>query len=73
MLKKSIPTFLFLITATPLVFAFAQPIIPSENKVIVGDKAVSIFIDNSFSMNAINKNGTLLDDAKKRAKEKSCL
>src|SRR5450631_1628843 len=44
-----------------LVFAFAQPFIPSANKkVIVGDKTVSIFIDNSFSMDAVNKNGTLL-------------
>lgn len=53
-----------------LVFAFAQPFIPVDNrKVVAGDKAVSIFIDNSFSMDAINKNGTLLDEAKKRAAE----
>ena len=53
-----------------LVFAFAQPFIPVTNKVIVvGDKVVSIFVDNSFSMDAINKNGTLLDDAKKHALE----
>ena len=53
-----------------LVFAFAQPFIPVENiKNSVGSKSVSIFIDNSFSMDAINKNGTLLDEAKKRAQE----
>lgn len=53
-----------------IVLAFAQPFIPVENKQIsIGDKAISIFIDNSFSMDAINKNGTLLDEAKKRAKE----
>ncbi|MES2591829.1 MAG: BatA domain-containing protein [Bacteroidota bacterium] len=53
-----------------LVLAFAQPFIPVENKKIVtGNKTVSIFIDNSFSMDAINKNGTLLDEAKKRASE----
>ncbi|MDQ3046904.1 MAG: BatA and WFA domain-containing protein [Bacteroidota bacterium] len=53
-----------------LVLAFAQPFIPVDNaKVITGDKAVSIFIDNSFSMDAVNKNGTLLEDAKKRATE----
>jgi hypothetical protein len=53
-----------------LVLAFSQPFIPVENKkVAVGDKAVSIFIDNSFSMEAVNKNGTLLDDAKRRAVE----
>ncbi|MCW3083895.1 MAG: N-terminal double-transrane protein [Bacteroidetes bacterium] len=55
---------------TFLVLAFAQPFIPVENKkIITGDKAISIFIDNSFSMDAINKNGTLLDEAKKRAIE----
>ena len=53
-----------------LVFAFAQPYLPVKNKKIIpGQKTISIFIDNSFSMEAINKNGTLLDEAKKRAKE----
>jgi hypothetical protein len=53
-----------------LVLAFAQPYLPVKNKkVIPGQKAVSIFIDNSFSMETINKNGTLLDEAKKRAQE----
>ena len=53
-----------------LVLAFAQPFISTENKkVLIGNKAISIYIDNSFSMDAINKNGTLLDEAKKRAKE----
>jgi hypothetical protein len=53
-----------------LVLAFAQPFMPVINKKISrGDKAVSIFIDNSFSMDAVNKNGTLLDEAKKRALE----
>ena len=55
---------------TFLVLAFAQPYIPVANKkVVAGEKAVGIFIDNSFSMDAINKNGTLLDEAKKRALE----
>lgn len=53
-----------------LVLAFAQPYVPVKNKKIIpGQKVVSIFIDNSFSMEAINKNGTLLDEAKKRALE----
>ncbi|HET8964402.1 MAG TPA: BatA and WFA domain-containing protein [Chitinophagales bacterium] len=53
-----------------LVFAFAQPYIPVKNKKIIpGQKSVSIFIDNSFSMEAVNKNGTLLDEAKKKALE----
>lgn len=53
-----------------LVFAFAQPFIPAKNAIVkAGSKAVSIYIDNSFSMAAIGKNGTLLDEAKKDASE----
>ena len=59
-----------ILAITFLVFAFAQPYIPADNKkIIAGDKLVSIYIDNSFSMDAISKNGTLLDEAKKRAAE----
>jgi hypothetical protein len=53
-----------------LVLAFAQPYIPRENGAIrTGDKVLSVYIDNSFSMDAVGKNGTLLDEAKKDAKE----
>ena len=59
-----------ILTVLFLVFAFAQPYLPVQNrKNNAGEKAISIFIDNSFSMDAINKNGTLLDEAKKRALE----
>lgn len=51
-----------------LVLAFAQPYIPLKNGIVShGGKAVSIFIDNSFSMNAVSENGTLLEEAKNRA------
>jgi Aerotolerance regulator N-terminal len=53
-----------------LVLAFAQPYIPlSKSSSINGDWAVSIFIDNSFSMDAQGKNGSLLEQAKKTAAE----
>ncbi len=53
-----------------LVLAFAQPFIPLKKGVTAsGAKAVSIFIDNSFSMMAVNQNGTLLDDAKNKAEQ----
>lgn len=54
-----------------LVFAFAQPYIPLQNTMQVkgGTRAISIFIDNSFSMEALAKEGTLLDVAKNKAKE----
>ena len=59
------------LTIACLVFAFAQPIIPSaDSKTInTGAKAISIYIDNSFSMENVNKQGALLDVAKNRAKE----
>ncbi|MEO6882646.1 MAG: BatA domain-containing protein [Bacteroidia bacterium] len=53
-----------------LVLAFAEPFIPNKNgKIITGDKAISIYIDNSFSMNAMNKSGSLLDESKRKALE----
>ncbi len=53
-----------------LVFAFAQPFIPAGNtRIKKGNKAISVYIDNSFSMESVNKNGLLLDNAKTRAKE----
>jgi len=51
-----------------LVFAFAQPFKPNkQGNTTAGTKAVSIFIDNSFSMSAVNQDGTLLEGAKNKA------
>ena len=52
-----------------LVFAFAQPFIPGKSKAVQGEKAISIYIDNSFSMESTNKKGTLLENAKEYAIE----
>ena len=54
-----------------LVMAFAQPYIPfSESKSKLASRnAVSIFVDNSFSMEATGTNGTLLDESKQKARE----
>lgn len=53
-----------------LVLAFARPYIPGNNTANAGkQQAVSIFVDNSYSMQTLNKEGTLLDEAKRRAKE----
>ena len=54
-----------------LVMAFAQPYIPfSESKSkLTSRNAVSIFVDNSFSMEATGTNGTLLDESKQKARE----
>jgi hypothetical protein len=57
-----------ILIVTFLVLAFAQPYTPlKQGYAGSGSKAVSIFIDNSFSMNAVNQNGTLLEDAKTKA------
>ena len=53
-----------------LVFAFAQPFIPQKNtEVEKGTKAVSVFIDNSFSMQAMSQDVPLVEKAKERARE----
>ncbi|MBL7774569.1 MAG: VWA domain-containing protein, partial [Saprospiraceae bacterium] len=52
-----------------LVLAFAQPFIPRSSEVKQGEKAVSIFIDNSFSMAALSKDAPLLELAKQRARD----
>ncbi|WP_428329553.1 BatA domain-containing protein [Mucilaginibacter sp.] len=53
-----------------LVFAFAKPYIPGQNAANSGkQQSVSIFVDNSYSMQTLNREGTLLDEAKRRAKE----
>lgn len=59
-----------ILTIIFLVLAFAQPYIPVNNeKVNTGKNYISIYIDNSFSMERQGKNGTLLDEAKRKAKE----
>ncbi|MDR6784832.1 hypothetical protein ABIE26_003478 [Pedobacter africanus] len=53
-----------------LVLAFARPFIPSaKNKQQGSPNLVSIYIDNSYSMESLNKEGNLLDEAKRKAKE----
>ncbi len=53
-----------------LVFAFAQPYIPNKrNQVSAGKKFVSVYVDNSFSMNAMSQGRSLFDKAKLAAKE----
>ncbi|MFA6923163.1 MAG: BatA domain-containing protein [Bacteroidales bacterium] len=59
-----------ILAISSLVIAFAQPYIPLGNKEInLKNKVISIYVDNSFSMEAVNENGTLFDEAKRKAKE----
>jgi len=52
-----------------LVVAFAQPFIPNEFTNVQGERAVSIYIDNSFSMESQGESSSLLELAKKHALE----
>jgi len=58
-----------ILTLIFLVLAFAQPFIPlvKTNQIAV-QKAVSIYIDNSFSMGSEGKEGILLETAKNKAR-----
>ena len=59
-----------LMAISALVLAFAQPVWNNNSqKVRTGKKAISIYIDNSFSMEAVNQSGFLLGMAKDRARE----
>ncbi len=58
-----------ILAITFLVLAFAKPYISSGDQDAGGRQVVSVYIDNSFSMESVNKEGTLLDEAKRRAAE----
>lgn len=53
-----------------LVLAFARPYIPQGTTIAPGkQQEISIFVDNSYSMQTVNREGSLLDEARTRAKE----
>ena len=69
-LKNLLILFSRILAIVFLVFAFARPYISSGTGYDPGTgKLVSIYIDNSYSMGSVNKEGTLLDEARRKAKE----
>lgn len=53
-----------------LVFCFAQPFIPNDKKFTAGkQQIISVYIDNSFSMQNENADGPLLQIAKQQVKD----
>ncbi|MDH3651455.1 MAG: BatA domain-containing protein, partial [Saprospiraceae bacterium] len=52
-----------------LVLGFAQPFIRKDANIKKGKKAVSIFVDNSYSMASLSADAPLLDEAKRKAEE----
>lgn len=66
-LKHLIILCLRLLTIAALIFAFAQPYVPVNQKEQFGENVVSIFIDNSHSMDSKGVNGYRLELAKEQA------
>ena len=67
-LKHIIIMTLRMLSLAALVFAFAMPYLPvSPNENVAIGNEVTVFIDNSFSMESVNPKGTLLEEAKKSA------
>lgn len=58
-----------MLAVAALALAFAQPIIPLGRDLLKGQKAVSIFVDNSFSMSAMSEDVPLLELARRKAKQ----
>jgi len=58
-----------LLAMAAIIFAFAQPVIPLKDAVKAGIRDVSVFIDNSFSMQSFGKDLSLFDKARQKAKE----
>ena len=59
-----------LLAVASLVLAFAQPYLPSATGTVkAGQRAVSLFLDDSWSMDGTNPQGRLLDQARKSAQD----
>lgn len=59
-----------ILTIIFIVLAFAQPYFPVNNeKINTGKNYISIYIDNSYSLERQGTNGTLFDEAKRKARE----
>ena len=52
-----------------LIFAFAQPFSNSGRTAIKQSQSISIYIDNSWSMDANSDDGSILQKAKRRARD----
>jgi hypothetical protein len=69
-LKQLLMLIARILTIVFLVFAFSQPYVPTENDVASGaNEVVGVYIDNSFSMNALSEEGQLLERARNKALE----
>lgn len=59
-----------LLAISALILAFTQPFLAgNQQQTVEGKNYISVFIDNSFSMNRLSNNFSLLDKAKQTASE----
>jgi hypothetical protein len=59
-----------ILAITFIVLAFARPFIPSASSTThSARKIISVYIDNSYSMESVGTNGQLIDEAKRKAHE----
>src|SRR5690554_527207 len=71
-LKQLLMLLARIFTIVFLVFAFAQPYMPVENETQTeSEEVIGIYIDNSFSMNALSEKGQLIELARIKADRKS--
>jgi len=69
-LKQILMLIARILTIVFLVFAFAQPYIPAGNEPQQSsNNIVGVYVDNSFSMNALSEQGQLLERARNKAAE----
>ena len=68
-LRNLLTLLMRLLAMAALVLAFAQPFIPVDTDVKKGQKAVSIYVDNSFSMSSLSEDVPLMEKGKQRARE----
>ncbi|MFW5831668.1 MAG: BatA domain-containing protein [Prolixibacteraceae bacterium] len=69
-LKQLLVLLARILTIAALVFAFAQPYIPANKEIEKGaEQVVGVYVDNSFSMNALSEQGQLLERARNKAVE----
>lgn len=69
-LKKLLVLLVRCLTIIFLALAFAQPYLPAaEQQKVTAGNVVSVYVDNSFSMNAEGNEGELLEAAKNKARE----
>ncbi len=68
-LKKLIVLLLRILAITCLVFAFAQPYIPRKNQKSESGNLITVFVDNSFSMEANSTSGSLIKESVDAAKK----